>query len=469
MADRPTHLPPRVTPSPHHGPPLPPPSSQLSSQKILFTAATEGGIELQNVTLTCEEGVVLPSVVDLNVHTASMLSAFTAAASSLSLASTITLRENITLPDLETFKSQSRSDSDADLGRADLARIITSDVTLLPDPDSPLTYVDANYTASWLVVQAPARLTLQGLVLTRLLAKVWTPGVMDGVLAGAVPLFMLETYSPSTSQQTATRFLTDVTLVLQQYEVTQMAYWCTMVGIQAAEMSRFADFLRPLVWQSNCDVLSGTRVLLRKVRTTASSYVRVMLTAVPPAGVPYDTNLPLPPNAERYEHVSPPLRLVSTAQDFVDAIAPVLPQDTWASPPPSGSAGGDGNSSSSASGAPSLAVAPDADPDLPLLILVNGTLALSAATALAPGGGPRIVRRSVAVAAMRSGCVNDGRCPLPVVDFGGVVGGMRLEGPNTTVVFEGVTIRDTTNLMARAFAFAASGDRSAQGFFALNQ
>ena len=436
-----------------------------------------GGLVMENVTFTCDAGTSLPTNSDLVVHGAAMLTAFVAATSSLTLPSTIHLAENITLPGIA---APYNSDApDAHVG------VITADTTIesMDDatggaPSSHLLFIDANHTTAWMFVQPPARLTLRRLVLTRLRTNIWSPGVMDGVLAGATPLFMVQAPGAgagATPQQAPGRLFVDVVLVVPAYEVAQVSYWCVMVGIMVPELTWAADFLRSLVWQSDCDVLGRDAVFFRRVRTTATSYTRVRLTSVAPPGVPSDpADAPPPPGASAYPHVTPPLHFASTVAELAEAMAPLQPQDYVASPPPGRSSG---RSSSGSSNASSITTTGHTA-QLPVVVLVNGSLSLTAAALRAPGGGPRVIRRSVLITPMRRGCSGSAATPTPtgdpppctsaIIDLGNVMDGLRLEGPNTTVVFEGVTLRNASNALSVTWAFPGR-DAAVRGLFIFNR
>eukprot|EP00198_Chlamydomonas_reinhardtii_P010486 XP_001699823.1 predicted protein [Chlamydomonas reinhardtii] len=281
---------------------------QPQPQAFVVPSLAVGGLVMENVTFTCDAGTSLPTNSDLVVHGAAMLSSFVAATSSLTLPATIHLAENITLPGIAAPYNPDAPDARVGVITADTT-IESMDDATGGAPSSELLFIDANHTAAWMFVQPPARLTLRRLVPTRLRTNIWSPGVMDGVLAGATPLFMV-------------------------------SYWCVMVGIMVPELTWAADFLRSLVWQSDCDVLGRDAVFFRRVRTTATSYTRVRLTSVAPPGVPSDpADAPPPPGASAYPHVTPPLHFASTVAELAEAMAPLQPQDYLASPPPA-SAGG---------------------------------------------------------------------------------------------------------------------------------
>ncbi|KAG2484809.1 hypothetical protein HYH03_016461 [Edaphochlamys debaryana] len=420
----------------------------LPAQAIRIPELTQGGVGLRNVTLTCDPAVPLPSNVELGVHSAAMLVSFVTAANGLTMTSTIALMENLTLPYGPAYNP--------DVPNPNVG-IITTDTAFAAneDPSKQVTFVDANYTRSWMYVQPPARLTLRRLTITRGAQWVWSPGVMDGLLAGAVPLYMVQTASTggSSSQQVPSRAFEDVTLVVPQYEVAEMTYWCIMVSVMAREATSAADFLRSLVWSSDCEALDANSVIFRKVRTTGSIYTRTLLTSVAPPGVPFDSSLQPPADAlgpEDEPYVRPPLRLAGTATELIDAIAPLAPEDYVRS-----------------GAAPPSTPAPSKAP-LPVLVLVNGSLAITPSLLLAPNGAQRAVRRSIVITSMRRGCAMDGTCPMAQIDFGSIRDGLRLEGANTTVVFEGVALVNITTNITLAASFAGL-DQTLQSFFSFDR
>ncbi|GFR52979.1 hypothetical protein Agub_g15668 [Astrephomene gubernaculifera] len=398
-----------------------------SLQPSLFISnLTRLGVTLQSVTLTCDPSTALPDTVNLRVHTAPILTAFVSAANGLGLPSNISLMDNITLPYVASY------DTDSPDPRVS---VITVDTAIdgfnlnSTDGTTSVSYVDANYTASWMYVQPPARLTLRRLVLTRLRQSAWSPGVMNGVLAGGVSLFMLGyPTSVSGSLQQPIRILQNVTLVLPQYEISQMSYWCVMVNIMTPAFTHVAGFLRAILYVSDCDVLDGSRLLFRRVHTTTSSFTRTLLTSQAPPGVPPDPTTQPPSGTAGYPHVTPPLHLVSSGAEWANAVAPVLPEDLQ------GNSSSLGNSSSSSTTASQL----------PVLVLVNGTVALTSEDMRGPDGGPRVLRRSVLVTATRRGCGESQDCPVPVLDLGSLLGSLRIEGSNTTLAFEGITLRNVS-------------------------
>lgn len=132
---------------------------------------------------------------------------------------------------------------------------VTSDATLVASRAAPLTYVDSNFTANWIYVMPPARLTIENMVLTRLWAHDWYPGHGEGSLAGSIPLFLLRVASPPNANQqvsSPSRSVTNSTLVVPQYEVHEMQYWCIMPSLAAPELVAVADFLRSVAGPGGC-------------------------------------------------------------------------------------------------------------------------------------------------------------------------------------------------------------------------
>ncbi|GIL90997.1 hypothetical protein Vretimale_17053 [Volvox reticuliferus] len=376
-----------------------------------------------------------------------MLKSFLAATSALSIRATFNLMDNLTLPYISppSYIGETADQRDG---------LVTADTVISGSNASALTYVDSNFTASWLTVQWPARLTLRRLVLTRLHETIVLGG-RNGLLAGGLPLTMVKVTGSATQP---TRYFEDVTVVVSQYEVTEMTYWCVMYFVGTPEVKFVADFLRSYVWPNNFDVLDSTRLYLERVRTVSSMFVRVLLTSQPPPGVPFVNSGP-PAAVATYQHVQPPLFIVGTGMDWVNAVAPVLPQDTWPSPPRSSLSGttisnGSGNDS------------------LPALVLINGTVTLQPSDVqVSRGGGMRVIRRSVVVTSMRQGCSSgDPSCPPAILDMGGILDAMRLEGLNTTVVFMGITLRNFTSTVNLQTINAAAADpNSLGGFFRFNR
>ncbi|GLI67931.1 hypothetical protein VaNZ11_012259 [Volvox africanus] len=418
------------------------PGIQPSAPTVLpFGTTSIGAVTLLNVTVSCDQGLELLSPVDLYVHSAPMLKSFLAAASALSIRATFHVMENLTLPYIppRTYTGDAVDQNDG----------LVTDTIISGSNTSALTYVDSNFTSSWLTVQWPARLTLQRLVLTRLYETI-VPGGSNGLLVGGLPLAMVKVTGSATQP---IRYFENVTIVVPQYEVTEMTYWCIMFSVGTPEVKFVADFLRSYVWPNSFDVFDSTQLYLERVRTVSSMYVRVLLTSQAPPGVPFVNSGP-PVAVATYQHVQPPLFIVGTGKDWANAVAPVLPQDTWPSPPRSSLSG---TVITNGSGSDSL----------PALVLINGTVTLQPSDVqVLRGGGMRVVRRSVVITSMRQGCRSgDPACPPAILDMSDIMDAMRLEGLNTTVVFMGIRLRNFNSTITMQSIDSATADPNTVGGF----
>ncbi|GIL57612.1 hypothetical protein Vafri_12675 [Volvox africanus] len=423
------------------------PEMQPSTPTVLtFENTSIGAVTLLNVTVSCDQGLEQLSPVDLYVHSAPMLKSFLAAASALSLRATFHVMENLTLP----FIPPSSYNMDA----ANQHDGLVTDTIISGSNTSALTYVDSNFTSSWLTVQWPARLTLRRLVLTRLYETI-VPGGSNGLLVGGLPLSMVKITGSPTQP---IRYFENITIVVPQYEVTEMTYWCIMFSVGTPEVKFVADFLRSSVWPSSFDVLDSTQLYLERVRTVSSMYVRVLLTSQAPPGVPFVNSGP-PVTVATYQHVQPPLFIVGTGKDWANAVAPVLTQDIWLSSPRSSLSG-------------TIVTNGSGSDSLPALVLINGTVTLQPSDVqVLRGVNMRVVRRSVVITSMRQGCSSgDPACPPAILDMSDIMDAMRLEGQNTTVVFMGITLRNfNSTITLQSINSAIADPNTVGGFFRFNR